>query len=103
MVIEVSDGPRPTASAAAFRAAGFTTRVERDDAVDGTCVVASLTRVTQAPSLQADCVSAPMSVIVSQPVAPFGAGGRWTLVWTCPSVLTARTRTSWSPEVAVQR
>ncbi|WIB61007.1 putative protein N(5)-glutamine methyltransferase [Curtobacterium sp. MCLR17_007] len=40
VVIEVSDG-QAEASASAFRAAGFVTRVERDDAVDGTCVVAS--------------------------------------------------------------
>ncbi|WP_279396602.1 putative protein N(5)-glutamine methyltransferase [Curtobacterium sp. VKM Ac-2922] len=41
VVIEVS-AVQADASAAAFRAAGFRTRTEHDDAVDGTCVVASL-------------------------------------------------------------
>lgn len=40
VVIEVSSA-QADASAAAFRDAGFATRVERDDAVDGTCVVAT--------------------------------------------------------------
>ncbi len=40
VVIEVSTG-QADASAAAFHEAGFDARVERDDAVDGTCVVAT--------------------------------------------------------------
>ncbi|SBN62495.1 release factor glutamine methyltransferase [Curtobacterium sp. 9128] len=40
VVIEVSE-LQSAASAAAFADAGFATRIERDDAVDGTCVVAS--------------------------------------------------------------
>ena len=38
-----------------------------------------------------------------QPVAPFGAGGRCTLVCTSPSALTARTCTSCCPATAVHR
>ncbi|ROS75076.1 release factor glutamine methyltransferase [Curtobacterium sp. PhB130] len=41
VVIEVSEAQAP-ASAAAFTAAGFTARIEHDDDVDGTCVVATL-------------------------------------------------------------